>query len=418
MALAVTYGIKKNNLDDVSYFKFDFDNEHDRQYFYFGSDHASYTSVQSPTEQHIAKIICEKIEQTIVRDKLYTGPVSFLMGIIDRLSAVAGGSGCDEIINNFLTAQHIIQDFIVQAKKTLHKISTHYNVLNLDSKNLVQAYCKRTLRVYTEQLIYLTTWINGLKADYPAVFESRPTIIEDTLAACIAKYHGGHKFNIVAVLDDDVVEKRTPRHDWFRSMFQKEELFTRDDEEFFRKTVSDYLTFIQVTARIPRHHTSKINHPVTLITKTAAIKMMDTAATKKLKKQQQQQKQQGTAATEAASSTSSSSSSSSSSAARTTKLDIITTIKRYAVDNEVAKADMLKQLRTWTTMAYKTIGHPKKKTTAARKKKRTRPAAAAVMDDADNDDDDDDDDNDDDDDDIDTPAPSPRAAAAASATPA
>lgn len=253
MALSVSYGIRKKDLDDYEYFTVDFIKEQDRQIFYFGTSIVSYYSVMCPLS-HVEEMIKNKIRECVLLDHKHTGPLAFIFNVINRV-AFCDANGTD--YRNFLKEPHLIGDIITQAKKMLNKLCTLYNVQNLKNrKNLIQSYYRRNQRLYREQTIYLNSLLYGLRKDYPTVFAKSPYIIENTLSDCISEIFREQ----IQFRQKNSTDCGNGRKEWFR--FITKYKYNLDIANDIKQYCLDYIKFMRSHGRIERKYMNKINDKV------------------------------------------------------------------------------------------------------------------------------------------------------------
>ena len=254
MALSISYGIRKKDLDDYKYFTISFKKEQDRQIFYFGE--SSYHSVLRPLN-YVEKMIKRRIRETVLLDYNQTGPLAFIFNIINKIT-VFEANGID--YQTFLAEPHLIFDIVTQAKKILNKLSTLYNVMDLKNyRNLVQSYYRRNQRLYREQTIYLNSFLYGLRKDYPTIFEKSPYIIENTLSDCILDIFG---VKIKFRPPNNSTDCGNSRKEWFKSITKYK--YNLRSVKKIKQSCLRYMDFMKLDGRIERKYASEINEKVVI----------------------------------------------------------------------------------------------------------------------------------------------------------
>ena len=251
MALTVSYGVRKVYIHEYEYFTIDFRSEQDRQVFYF--NYYTWDSVSYP-KQYVEKMIKDRIKEIVMTDQKNTGPLTFLFKTIENIIKITTNhkkfhDAITKEYNIFLTKPHTIVEVIEQAKQTLNKLSTQYNInKKKKTKHLTQHYFRKNLRPYLEQKLYLNSFIYGLRRDYPAVFKKSPNIIENNLSDCILKFFGiqirfkqQKRQKQQNLFDRKNKKKKKPRRkEWFKSLAKH----NAENSEQIIKTCLEYSDFL------------------------------------------------------------------------------------------------------------------------------------------------------------------------------
>ena len=255
MALCISYGIRKKDLDDYGSITIEFKNEQDRQEFYFNN--CSWLTAKFPLK-HIRNMIVQRIQDTVFLDHHYTGPISFIININKITSCKPRAR---QNYDAFLEKPHLIIDIVTQAKMILNKMSTMFNIEQLTNrKNLVQSYYRRNQRPFREQTIYLNSFLDGLKKDYPSIFVKHPNIIEDTLSDCVYERFG-ERIHFKPKDKDDQFQSKNSRTEWFRTIAK--EKYNRSNRRRIKELCIGYMNFLRYHGRLERKYMNVIQEEVT-----------------------------------------------------------------------------------------------------------------------------------------------------------